>query len=43
MHFLTAALAAVFATGAAAFTLPTDVQNGVYRSYYDKDEREFMS
>jgi hypothetical protein len=40
MHFPKAALAAVFATGAAAFTLPTDLQNGVYRAYYDKDGRE---
>jgi hypothetical protein len=40
MHFLKAALAAVFATGAAAFTLPADLQNGVYRGYYDKDGRE---
>lgn len=40
MHFLTAALAAVFVTGAAAFTLPADLQNGVYHAYYDKDGRE---
>lgn len=40
MHSLLAVLAAVLVTGAAAFTLPSDLQDGVYRAYYDKDGHE---
>ena len=30
----------MLATSAAAFTLPANIQNGVYRTYYDKDGQE---